>query len=173
MTSSHPLQDVRRVLEKQVFDLAALLSPPLPVFTDNEFYEDVNLNDQFILLRLSFGSMQVVGLMQSMEDITGTFIAEIYTRKGEGPSVCQQTSFLLMSRLNKLNNIFFPPDPETGVKVKIGPIFGPTFFMPDNREHFACRLNTSFRATVPTLARPLLDGVGDPILDGAGAPIEA
>ena len=148
--TSGTLQDVRRILEGCVFNAAGSTRPRLEVFTDNQFYDEVSLNDEFVLARLTFGPMQVVGLMASMEAITGTFVVEFYTKKGRGPARCQEVAALVMSRLTELNNTFHPPDPATGARVRIGAFSGPSFFMADNRQHFACRVSCGFRATVPS-----------------------
>jgi hypothetical protein len=137
----HPLQRIRRAYESVVE--AALADEDIPVYTDNAYYADRKAQDEFALIRLSFGDMHELTVGGMMEHIMGTLIVEIFVAKGKGPGRAQDLAEDVLVGLSRLYNTMRP-----GVEVlaRTGVISGPRLTPLQSAPHFMARLSCSISA---------------------------
>jgi hypothetical protein len=144
--SDYPLQKIRRAYESVVEDaLAATIGPTIPVYTDGAYYTDKKENDEFALIRLSFGDMHELTVGGMMERIMGSLIVEIFVAKGKGPGRAQDLAEAVLIGLSTLNATLHEPDAE--VVARTGPISGPRLTPLQSAPHFMARLSCSIRAS--------------------------
>jgi hypothetical protein len=141
------LQAIRRAIEEPVETALAALIPPIPVFTDNRFYDENDATSEFCLVRVSFGLMSdpTIGVCGDIEFIRGSAVIEVYTPKGNGPGRGQQAAEVIWRTLMPLNRAL----PAAGdLVVRTGSFSGPTFTPLQGRPHFFTRLSVPIRAKV-------------------------
>jgi hypothetical protein len=144
--SDYPLQKIRRAYESVVEDaLAASTGPTIPVYTDNAYYNEKKAQDEFALIRLSFGEMHELTVGGMMERVMGTLIVEIFVAKGKGPGRAQDLAEAVLIGLSALNATLHDPDAE--VVARTGPISGPRLTPIQSAPHFMARLSCSVRAS--------------------------
>ena len=139
-------QAVRAFFEAPVIAAYAALTPPLPVYVDNQLYEDFSATTEFALLRLNFGLTTESTITTDLDWIRGSLVLEIYNAKGIGPGRGQTLITTGINALRALN----PGTAVGGVRGKIGPITGPSFFSLDGQPHYLTRISAGFEARVVT-----------------------
>jgi hypothetical protein len=142
------LQAIRRAIEAPVELALAALTPAIPVFTDNRFYDEDDATSEFCLVRVSFGLMSdpTIGICGDVEHIRASVVVEVFTPKGNGPGRGQQAATVIWQELAKLNRVMALP----GVTfVRLGSISGPSFTPLQGRPHFFTRLSAPVHAQVP------------------------
>lgn len=138
-------QAIRRFYEEPVRAAAATLSPPVPVFFDNQPFTDADAAKEHILMRLNFGSTTEEVLGDTVEAVQGTLVVEVYTPKGKGPGRGQLIATKVMQALFSINRS--PRLLANNVRGSIGASSGPSFYPLEGRPHFLTRLGCGFRAT--------------------------
>ena len=139
------LQTIRRAYEAPVETALAALVPPIPVYTDNRFYDADDAKSEFCLCRLSFGLMteNTIGVCGDTEFIRGSLVIEVFTPKGAGPGRGQEAAQALWQALMPLNRAI---GGTVGVVARTGPLQGPAFTPLQGRPHFMTRLSAPIRA---------------------------
>ena len=167
----YPLQKIRRAYESVIE--AALEDETIPVYTDNSYYADKKAQDEFALIRLSFGDMHELTVGGMMERVMGTLIVEIFVAKGKGPGRAQDLAEAVLIGLSRLNVILHPPGAE--VVARTGPISGPRLTPLQSTPHFMARLSCSVRASyteaipVPTVPTVLVFSDGAALVTSDGS----
>jgi hypothetical protein len=144
----YPLQKIRRAYESVVE--TALASEAIPVYTDNAYYAEKKAQDEFALVRLSFGDMHELTVGSMMERIMGTLIVEIFVAKGKGPGRAQDLAEAALIGLARLNLAL--PDPDAEVLARTGIVSGPRLTPLQSAPHFMARLSCSIRASYTEVA---------------------
>lgn len=139
-------QAVRAYFERPILNAYGALTPALPVYVDNQLYEDFSASTEFALLRLNFGLTSESTLLSDLDWVRGSIVFEIYNAKGIGPGRGQTLITTGISALRALN----PGTAVGGVRGKVGPITGPSFFALDGQPHYLTRISTGFQARVVT-----------------------
>lgn len=137
------LQKIRRAYESVVE--AALADEDIQVYTDNAYYAEKKAQDEFALIRLSFGDMHELTVGGMMERIMGTLIVEVFVAKGKGPGRAQTLGEAVLIGLANLNATLQEPFAE--VVARTGPISGPRLTPLQSAPHFMARLSCSIRAS--------------------------
>ena len=137
----YPLQRIRRAYESVIE--AALADEAIPVYTDNSYYADKKAQDEFVLIRLSFGDMHELLVGGMMERVMGTLIVEIFVAKGKGPGRAQDLAEDVLIALSGLNNTMRP---GMEVLARTGVISGPRLTPLQSAPHFMARLSCSVSA---------------------------
>jgi len=139
------LQAVRRYYEDHVRTAAALLTPPVPVFVDNQPFTDADGAGEHIRMRLDFGLTGEEVLGDMLENIRGTMVVEVYTPKNNGPGRNQTIALEVLKALNGINKTRYQE--VNGVRGSVRPISGPNFYALEDRPHFYGRLGCGFQAS--------------------------
>jgi hypothetical protein len=138
------LQIIRRAYEAPVETALTALVPPIPVYTDNRFYDADDAKSEFCLCRVSFGLMteNTIGVCGDIEFIRGSMVIEVFTPKGAGPGRGQEIAQALWQALMPLNTVM---GGTVGVIARTGPFQGPAFTPLQGRPHFMTRLSVPIR----------------------------
>ena len=139
------LQLVRDYYEDHVRKVAAALTPPVPVFFDNQPFTDADAAIEHMLMRLDFGATTEEVIGDTVEFLRGSLVVEIYTPKGKGPGRGERIATEVMKSLFAINRE--PHKATNKVRGAIGPATGPTFFALEGRPHWLTRLGCGFHAT--------------------------
>ena len=138
-------QAIRTAYEDRIRTAAAALTPPVPVFFENQPFTDADAVKEHILMRLNFGVIgeEIIGDM--MENVRGSLVVEVYTPKGKGPGRSQVVAAALAKALSAMNAQ--RSRAATGVRASINPITGPSFAALEGKPHFFSRLGCGFQAS--------------------------
>jgi hypothetical protein len=142
------LQAIRRAIEAPVETALAALTPAIPVFTDNRFYDADDATSEFCLVRVNFGLMAdpTIGFCGDVEHIRASAVIEVFTPKGNGPGRGQKAAEAIWRALVPLNRKL----PAAGaLVVHLGSLSGPSFTPLQGRPHFFTRLSLPVYARVP------------------------
>jgi hypothetical protein len=141
------LQQVRTAYEVPIKAALSALQPPIPVYIDNQLYDDNDATTEFAILEIGFGDMTALNLQPcgDSEWIRGFLVLNIYVPKGTGPGRAQEASQVVWGALELFNKGF---SQSTGVTARITQLSGPNFYALPNRPLFAARISTGIRARV-------------------------
>ena len=137
------LQNVRKYFEEPV--IAAANALMVPIFVDNQPFTDADSTGTHILMRLSFGAVTETTLCESLENLRGSIVIEIYTPKGEGPAASQTLARAMATALLEINRTRLQP--IDGVRGVTRELTGPSFSALDNTPHFFARVGCGFKAS--------------------------
>ena len=138
------LQAVRAHFEDPIRAAAAALTPPVPVYFDNQQFVEANSPEEFIKMRLDFGTTTEATLCENAENLRGSIALEIFTPKGKGPGRSQRVATDLMKALNTITSTRHAGKTVRG---SVREMTGPNFFALDGRPHFFARLGCGFQAS--------------------------
>jgi hypothetical protein len=137
------LQNVRKYFEGPV--IAAANALVVPIFVDNQPLTDADSTGAHILMRLAFGSVTETTLCESLENLRGSIVIEIYTPKGEGPAASQTLARAMATALLDINRTRLHP--VDGVRGVTRELTGPSFAALEGKPHFFARLGCGFQAS--------------------------
>lgn len=139
------LQSIRRLVEAPVESALAALTPPIPCFTDNRFYDEDDATSEFCLMRVSFGLMNepAIGPCGNGELIRASAVIEIFTMKGNGPGRGQNAATAVWKAAEALNRGLPRADVPA---IRIGAVNGPDLTPLSGRPHFMTRLSFPLKA---------------------------
>ena len=142
-------QAIRAAYEDHIRTAAAALTPPVPVFFENQPFTDADAAKEHILMRLDFGVIGEETIGDMVENVRGSLVVEVYTPKGRGPGRSQVVAAALAKALSAMNAQ--RRKAATGVRASIHPITGPSFAALEGKPHFFSRVGCGFQAsyTVP------------------------
>jgi hypothetical protein len=123
------LQQVRRGYEEPVEE--ALQPFGVPLYTANQYTDDVANLDEFCYADLTFRDVVELTLTKQVEYLRGSLTIDLFTRKGEGPGRSQTVLEAVMRALNGL---------EQGSQMRITSMQGPVWVAPSNKPHIRGRL---------------------------------
>ena len=133
------LQAIRAFFEVPLITAYAALTPPVPVYVDNQLIVDTDATSEYVLLRFSFGLITEPTLSNSLDWHRGSLVVEVYNAKGVGPGRGQT---LIQTAINTLTTINTTQGTTTNnVRGATGPINGPAFFALDGAPHYLTRLS--------------------------------
>lgn len=134
-------QAVRGVYEQAVIDALA----PLQVFVANQSMEDLDAATEFGYVRINFGltTEQNIGCAAA-ENLRGSLICEVYTRKGVGPGRGLQLITPVIRDLVLLNKTISTEGQQ--IIARIGAVRGPEQSAPEGRPHYVTRFSCPIRA---------------------------
>jgi len=138
------LQLIRRVYEDHIRTAAALMTPPIPVYVDNQPFTDADATGEYVKMRLDFGATGEEVLGDMLENIRGTMVVEVYTPKNKGPGRNQAIALEMLKTLNGINATRYQG--VNGVRASVRPVTGPNFYTLEGRPHFYSRLGCGFQA---------------------------
>ena len=137
------LQHVRKYFEEPVIAAAAALK--VPIFVDNQPFAEADATGKYILMRLSFGAVTETTLCESLENLRGSIVVEIYTPKNQGPAAGQTLASAMATALLNINhNRLRPID---GVRGVVREFTGPSFAALEGKPHFFARVGCGFQAS--------------------------
>lgn len=136
------LQIVRAAIEKPIIDALAALTPSVPVYIENQFYEEKEAEGEFALVSLQWGltSEPSIGCAAG-ELLRGVLVVELFTPKGKGPGRGQVLAAAVLDALGELGGI-----PASATFVSLGSISGPSFTPLELQPHLMTRLSVPVRA---------------------------
>jgi len=137
------LQNVRKYFEGPV--IAAANALVVPIFVDNQPFTDADSTGAHILMRLAFGSVTETTLCESLENLRGSIVIEIYTPKGEGPAASQTLARAMATALLDINRTRLHP--VDGVRGVTRELTGPSFAALEGKPHFFARVGCGFQAS--------------------------
>jgi hypothetical protein len=123
------LQQVRQGYEEPVEE--ALQPFGVPLYTANQYTDDVANLDEFCYVDLAFRDAIELTLTKQVEYLRGSLTIDLFTRKGEGPGRSQTVLEAVMRALNAL---------EQGSQMRITSMQGPVWVAPSNKPHIRGRL---------------------------------
>ena len=133
------LQAIRAFFEVPLITAYTAITPPVPVFVDNQYLAEPDAFSEYILLRFSFGLITEPTLSNSLDWHRGSLVVEVYNAKGVGPGRGQT---LIQTAINTLTTINTTQGTTTNnVRGATGPINGPAFFALDGAPHYLTRLS--------------------------------
>jgi hypothetical protein len=133
------LQAIRAFFEVPLITAYAALTPPVPVYVDNQTITTTDATTEFVVLSLSFGLITEPTLSNSLDWHRASLVVECYSAKGVGPGRGQtliQTAINTLTAMNATQGTAI-----NNVRGSIGPITGPAFFALDGRPHYLTRLS--------------------------------
>ena len=132
------LQLIRSAIEQPI--IAAFGA--VPVYVENQQYNDNDARSEFALVRLQWGLMSEpnVGCSPS-ELLRGVLIIELFTAKGTGPGRAQDVITPVMKVLSG-----FGRPTSTPIRITLGPLSGPGFTPLDGTPHLMTRVSCPVRA---------------------------
>ena len=136
------LQAVRKVIEDAVAAGLAPVTPPIPIYVDNQSYTDNDATKEFVLVRVNFGATTEATFCENYERLRGVVVVEIFTAKGKGPGRGQLIASGIAKQLNALRY-----HAATGAKARVLELNGPSFTALDARPHYLTRLSGSLLAS--------------------------
>jgi hypothetical protein len=141
------LQSIRAAYELPIQNALDSLQPPIPVYFDNQLYDENDSETEFAVLEIGFGDMTVLNMLPcgDSEWIRGLLVLNIYTPKGIGPGRAQEAAQVVWGALDLFNKGF---SQTKGVTARITNVTGPRLFALPNRPLFAARISTGIRARV-------------------------
>jgi hypothetical protein len=136
------LQAIRAVIEQPIIAAFAALTPPIPVYVDNQRYTDDDADSEFALLRLQWGLMNEPSIgCGPGELLRGSLVVELFVPKGAGPGRAQAAITPVLQALAGLSGSL-QPGPAVA---QVGRINGPTFTPLDGRPHLMARVTAPVR----------------------------
>jgi hypothetical protein len=96
-------QAIRAAYEDHIRTAAAALTPPVPVFFENQPFTDADAAKEHILMRLDFGVIGEETIGDMVENVRGSLVVEVYTPKGRGPGRSQVVAAALAKALSAMN----------------------------------------------------------------------
>jgi hypothetical protein len=133
------LQAIRAFFEVPLITAYTALTPPVPVYVDNQGITTPDASTEFVVLRFSFGLITEPTLSDSLAWHRGSLVVECYSAKGIGPGRGQtliQTAITTLTAINATQGT-----PTNNVRGSTGAITGPSFFALDGTPHYLTRLS--------------------------------
>lgn len=137
-------QAIRAVFEKPVLDALSALDPAVPIYMDNQPFTEPSAEEEYAVMRISFGETMEVTLSGSLDAVEGNVVVEIFTPKDRGPSRVQLISDVVQRALRSVNTVMHPASGAYGSVLTMN---GPNLIALDERPHFVGRLSAAFRAS--------------------------
>jgi hypothetical protein len=133
------LQAIRAFFEVPLITAYAALTPPVPVYVDNQTITTPDATTEYVVLSLSFGLITEPTITNSLDWHRASLVVECFSAKGVGPGRGQT---LIQTAINTLAGMNAAQGSATNnVRGSIGPITGPAFFALDGRPHYLTRLS--------------------------------
>jgi hypothetical protein len=133
------LQAIRAFFEVPLITAYAALTPPVPVYVDNQTITTPDATTEYVVLSLSFGLITEPTITNSLDWHRASLVVECFSAKGVGPGRGQtliQTAITTLAAMNAAQGTAI-----NNVRGSIGPITGPAFFALDGRPHYLTRLS--------------------------------
>ena len=135
--------DIRAHIETKVNDVFQALSPPVEVVFDNTAETPPALPYVVCLISYSDTTMPTVCVTDgAVEQLNGNLQLSIYARRGRGMKALGEYSAEAMKAMNTLYQW------GNSVKVKAGPINGPTYLTAGDEPYVVATLSCPFLACV-------------------------
>jgi hypothetical protein len=138
-------QKVRAHFEQPVIAALQALTPPVPVFVDNQPITDSDAAKEHARIRLDFGTTTEITLQENVEMLRGNVVVECYAVKGKGPARAQLMITEVAKALNGLSKC--GGKPATGVRGRVREMTGPNFYAMDGTPFFVARVGCGFDAS--------------------------
>jgi hypothetical protein len=138
------LQAIRAFFEVPLFTAYSALTPPVPVYIDNQTITTPDATTDFVVLFLTFGLITEPTITNSLSWHRGSLVVECFSPKGVGPGRGQtliETAITTLSAMNATQGTAI-----NNVRGSIGPITGPAFFALEGRPHYLTRLSVPVQA---------------------------
>jgi hypothetical protein len=133
------LQAIRAFFEVPLITAYAALTPPVPVYVDNQTITTPDATTEYVVLSMSFGLITEPTITNSLDWHRASLVVECFSAKGVGPGRGQtliQTAITTLAAMNAAQGTAI-----NNVRGSIGPITGPAFFALDGRPHYLTRLS--------------------------------
>lgn len=137
-------QAIRARFESPLITAYSALTPPVPVYVDNQPLVDLSSVTEYVLLRLSFGTTTEPTIASSFDLVRGSLVVEVYNAKGVGPGRGQTLITTAVNTLTAMNAT--QGTAVNNVRGSVGNIIGPAFFALEGQPHYLTRISVSFQA---------------------------
>lgn len=137
-------QAIRARFESPLITAYGALTPPVPVYVDNQPLVDLSSVTEYVLLRLSFGTTTEPTIASSFDLVRGSLVVEVYNAKGVGPGRGQTLITTAVNTLTAMNAT--QGTAVNNVRGSVGNIIGPAFFALEGQPHYLTRISVSFQA---------------------------
>jgi hypothetical protein len=138
-------QQVRAYFEAPVIAALQAMTPPVPVYVDNQPITEADAAKEHARIRFDFGTTTETALAENVERLRGNVVVECYASKGKGPARAQLMITEAIKALNGLARC--GPKPATGAHGRTREITGPSFYAMDGTPFFVARVGCGFDAS--------------------------
>jgi len=138
-------QKVRAYFELPVIAAMQGMTPPVPVYVDNQPITDTDAAKEHARIRLDFGQTVEAALLENFERLRGSLVVECYAAKNKGPARAQLMITEAIKALNGLHTCAGKAPAEVNGRVR--EMSGPSFYAMDGTPFFVARVGCGFDAS--------------------------